>query len=540
MAYTKEEIKEIAIEAIPDATTSAKGAVQLAGDLGGTADAPTVSGLWSRFNIMKYGASPDNTSSQNTTAINAAAAAAALVNGTVYIPPYLFLVDAINYDAQISFDGDGLGSILKSNSAVPMFTNSSDLSRSGTFSNLFLDGNNIGTTCFNWTHVFNFKVTNVRIQNFTLGVNLTGSLMGDFYNCSLVSNTTGVTAIAYSGMQPNLVSFRNCIFNGSSQWAVNWVNGAGVSFIGCDFELNGTYGNANTGAVQVAGMAASSEGVSLSFERCWLERNNGTYLNILAPSGTANYFINKTIFIANGSGSLYGIKMANGTGAGAKNNLTLENTTIPSFTTKSIAVDGAYSMATFINSSYFSNSFTNGATSFNPTLILATGSYRNYVSGDYVVYSANNNLSFLVDNASKKISFAVANNTPSLSIFSSNVQIGNNTYLGNNGTIGLGVGGAPTAFLQIKPGTATAGTAPLKFTSGTNLTTPENGALEYDGTNYYITTNGVRYTLSKMLFITAAPTTTPLATGVFSLDTTNKKLYISTGTSSSSDWTILN
>lgn len=34
----------------------------------------------------------------------------------------------------------------------------------------------------------------------------------------------------------------------------------------------------------------------------------------------------------------------------------------------------------------------------------------------------------------------------------------------------------------LKAGTATAGTAPLKFTAGTNLTAPEAGAVEYDGT----------------------------------------------------------
>lgn len=39
-------------------------------------------------------------------------------------------------------------------------------------------------------------------------------------------------------------------------------------------------------------------------------------------------------------------------------------------------------------------------------------------------------------------------------------------------------------------GTATAGTAPLKFTSGVNLTTAEAGAMEYDGTWAYFTPSG--------------------------------------------------
>lgn len=51
---------------------------------------------------------------------------------------------------------------------------------------------------------------------------------------------------------------------------------------------------------------------------------------------------------------------------------------------------------------------------------------------------------------------------------------------------------AATATLHIRAGTASAGTAPLKLTAGTNLTTPENGAFEFDGTNLYFTVGGVR------------------------------------------------
>jgi len=54
----------------------------------------------------------------------------------------------------------------------------------------------------------------------------------------------------------------------------------------------------------------------------------------------------------------------------------------------------------------------------------------------------------------------------------------------------------PTASLQLPAGTATAGTAPLKLTSGTNLTTPENGTFEFDGTNLYFTVGGVRKTVT--------------------------------------------
>jgi len=60
-----------------------------------------------------------------------------------------------------------------------------------------------------------------------------------------------------------------------------------------------------------------------------------------------------------------------------------------------------------------------------------------------------------------------------------------------NGNVGIGVTG-PTAVLHLKAGTATASTAPLKFTAGTDLTTAEAGAFEYDGTNLHFTRTGTQ------------------------------------------------
>jgi hypothetical protein len=51
-------------------------------------------------------------------------------------------------------------------------------------------------------------------------------------------------------------------------------------------------------------------------------------------------------------------------------------------------------------------------------------------------------------------------------------------YVDNSGNVGIGTT-SPTAVLHLKAGTATANTAPLKFTSGTLLTTPEEGAVEF-------------------------------------------------------------
>jgi hypothetical protein len=58
--------------------------------------------------------------------------------------------------------------------------------------------------------------------------------------------------------------------------------------------------------------------------------------------------------------------------------------------------------------------------------------------------------------------------------------------------VGIGVT-APTARLHIAAGTATASTAPLKFTSGTKLTTPEAGAIEYVTGKFVIQNDGITF-----------------------------------------------
>ena len=61
--------------------------------------------------------------------------------------------------------------------------------------------------------------------------------------------------------------------------------------------------------------------------------------------------------------------------------------------------------------------------------------------------------------------------------------------------LSIGTGGLATARLHIVGGTAAASTAPLKLTAGTNLTTPEAGAIEFNGTNLFFTTGSTRSTI---------------------------------------------
>jgi hypothetical protein len=74
--------------------------------------------------------------------------------------------------------------------------------------------------------------------------------------------------------------------------------------------------------------------------------------------------------------------------------------------------------------------------------------------------------------------------------------------LRENGRLGIGTIN-PNAVIQIKAGTNTVGSAPIKFNAGTNLSTPEAGAFEFDGTHLYFTPNTSRKILLKGLTNTA-------------------------------------
>ena len=84
-------------------------------------------------------------------------------------------------------------------------------------------------------------------------------------------------------------------------------------------------------------------------------------------------------------------------------------------------------------------------------------------------------------------------------VTTTNGRLTSNTNLvwdNTNSRLGI-MQSTPTAYLQLGAGTAAASTAPLKFTAGTNLTTPENGAFEFDGTHFYATIGSTRHQLDQ-------------------------------------------
>ena len=70
----------------------------------------------------------------------------------------------------------------------------------------------------------------------------------------------------------------------------------------------------------------------------------------------------------------------------------------------------------------------------------------------------------------------------------------------SSGNVGIGTI-SPTASLHIKAGTATGNTAPIKLTSGVNLTTPESGAIEFSSSRLYFTPSSTRETIAFLSLI---------------------------------------
>ena len=130
---------------------------------------------------------------------------------------------------------------------------------------------------------------------------------------------------------------------------------------------------------------------------------------------------------------------------------------------------------------------TNTGSSANSRLQLSTAA----AGGDPFTSFSVGDITYVVgtDNSDND-TFRIGIGTNPSSMTSSSINIRGNK---------IGVSGqtSPTAALHLPAGTASAESAPLKFTTGTALTTPEDGALEYHGSHLYFTIGSTRYQLDQ-------------------------------------------
>lgn len=139
------------------------------------------------------------------------------------------------------------------------------------------------------------------------------------------------------------------------------------------------------------------------------------------------------------------------------------------------------------------NSYASMIVGSSPVTIAATGTHSIFASQVIKPLTITAGAGTLTNSASLYVENASTGATNNYSFWS---DAGTNRL---DGITGIGGVTTPTALLHLAAGTASANTAPLKFTTGTLLTTPEDGAIEYNSPDYYASDASTRYMLFKGL-----------------------------------------
>ena len=162
---------------------------------------------------------------------------------------------------------------------------------------------------------------------------------------------------------------------------------------------------------------------------------------------------------------------------------------------------------------YWANTVLNPADGFASQ----TGAGFDASAGEFQI-SANNNVPLFLGRfggTGTLLDFRYASNqigTISTDATDLTIEANADLILQTTGNVGIGTT-TPTAKLHLPAGTATASTAPLKFTEGTLLTTPEKGVLEFADGKLYMTNNAKQKALDRtsdvaLATVTVADTTT--------------------------------
>jgi len=276
-----------------------------------------------------------------------------------------------------------------------------------------------------------------------------------------VADTTSVSSPAVGLLIYRTTSPQGFFYFDGQKWQKIGVTGSSSSVNYVDLTTNQTINGNKTWN----GNATFNSGLNASGGTINLNNDSNSTINI--NSGNSNGTVN----IANGTLGGNAINIGNIIGS---TNLNLR------VGTGNFTLDGVGASSYNIGSSITTGSITLGGSAQTGAIVIGGGSGAqalNFGTGGTGIKTINIGTG------------AVANS----------IRIGNTTSgtkTGINQT-------TPTAQLHLGAGYATASNgAPLKFTAGTNLTTPENGSVEYDGTNYFVTSGSTRYTLAKTITTT--------------------------------------
>jgi hypothetical protein len=324
---------------------------------------------------------------------------------------------------------------------------------------------------------------------------------------ALLSNTTGSSNIANgSGALRSNTTGGSNIANGPDALFSNTTGGNNVAN-GPDALRSNTTGNTNI-ANGSSALRSNTTGNNNTANGVNALRSNTTGGNNIAngpdalrsnTTGSSNIAngVNALYFnttggnnVANGSGALFsnttgGNNVANGLGA-LQSNTTGNNNTANGSSALRSNTTGSSNIANGVNAMY------------------------NTTVGDTLTGS--NNIA-IGTNAADNIRFEAANNVAIGNAVDLPIQNGSNQGVYQNalfitgasgtgtniaGNVGIAVN-TPTARLHLIAGTATPSTAPLKFTSGVNLTSPLGGEMEFNGTNLFFSPSTTRHTVNHGL-----------------------------------------
>lgn len=303
----------------------------------------------------------------------------------------------------------------------------------------------------------------------------------DFYAAHLGSTGTPATVTNHYGL---FVQDFASSPTATNNWGV-YVNGSNTRNY---FAGNTGFGNTNpNNRVDVTGSARVSDTLKLS--RLGVnsfitpvEDVNGRYLNLYSLGSTGGYNGGYSFYAGfNGGTPVQLLKMhrKGAIGVGDFGDVQLDASGKPSILIKSTQAAPEAHTGDVINvmvDAANRYTFANGKT-FVPMVIGVGSTVNPYsdTSGSYAAFLGWREHPWTSGFASDLILGAKNDNRQPVNIV---------TVAGRNSAVGINVG-EPTAFLHITAGRDTL--APLKLTAGTNLTSPQAGAIEYNGTAYYAT-----------------------------------------------------
>lgn len=276
-----------------------------------------------KIHLYNLGFRTTNTSEQNSAIFNLALSKMDSVPKDIIIPEGKFKVDSIIYKNRANIYGQGQNTVLESTKAEPIFKLSvtdgknrieynnllllgttAYANQGGCIKDLILSGNSIGTKGFEFNAIAYFRFQRVYMTAFTdVCFEGNGMMLCNFEDVQFTKSPNGLRVNMLSPYWANLNTFTDCKFRYLTNIGIDYSNGTGVNFIGCDISAVGTTGDLNTGAFKMSGGSTEAgfvRGCNLSMLNCWGEANTGGFLIKLSnPNGRSriaacNFLYNDT------------------------------------------------------------------------------------------------------------------------------------------------------------------------------------------------------------------------------------------------------